>query len=343
MNTRKRRQPEKRQSGRMAHVLAGSASYIGAAVMRSPAATGGTTIFFIVFSFVAANALWYQPSAHPHPWLDTRGAFRQYAAHAMHAGKQAVTTFRIERETSVDPKGNITDPKRSNAPDDAAAKPVASNKVIVVDNGAAIAAAVEAQTPGSSSLLSDIQSNLARRGLYDGAIDGVMGPKTKAAILFYQETRGLEQTGEPDETLLGMLKNDNAEFSIIPKERPSPDVTGAITGKAQSAGDPVAALIKATPKSAPKAVAKPDIRPIVIKTSEPAKPAATTNDGPSFELTLAIQKGLSNLAYREVKVDGIPGQQTQAAIRHFEKHYRLPVTGEPNEAVLSKLRQIGAL
>ncbi|MDP3524905.1 MAG: peptidoglycan-binding protein, partial [Hoeflea sp.] len=27
----------------------------------------------------------------------------------------------------------------------------------------------------------------------------------------------------------------------------------------------------------------------------------------------------------------------------FEKHYRLPVTGEPNETVLNKLLEIGAL
>ena len=39
----------------------------------------------------------------------------------------------------------------------------------------------------------------------------------------------------------------------------------------------------------------------------------------------------------------MPGEQTKEAIRHFQKHYRLPVTGEPNEAVLEKLKKIGAL
>ena len=42
-------------------------------------------------------------------------------------------------------------------------------------------------------------------------------------------------------------------------------------------------------------------------------------------------------------VDGLIGEKTRTAIRHFEKHYRLPVTGEPNEQVLAKLKDIGAL
>ncbi|MNI99193.1 putative peptidoglycan binding domain protein [compost metagenome] len=52
---------------------------------------------------------------------------------------------------------------------------------------------------------------------------------------------------------------------------------------------------------------------------------------------------MSNLAYADIVVDGVAGDQTRAAIRHFEKHYRLPQTGEPNAKVLKKLKEIGAL
>ena len=58
---------------------------------------------------------------------------------------------------------------------------------------------------------------------------------------------------------------------------------------------------------------------------------------------LKIQKGLSNMAYANVGVDGVAGEQTRAAIRHFQKHYNLPENGEPNEAVLKKLKEIGAI
>ncbi len=38
-----------------------------------------------------------------------------------------------------------------------------------------------------------------------------------------------------------------------------------------------------------------------------------------------------------------PHEQTRAAIRHFQKHYNLPEDGEPNQAVLKKLKEIGAI
>lgn len=60
------------------------------------------------------------------------------------------------------------------------------------------------------------------------------------------------------------------------------------------------------------------------------------------DLVRQIQIGLSQSAYPHIEVDGLIGQQTQDAILQFEKHYRLPLTGMPNDRVLDKLRQIGA-
>ena len=347
MATRKRRPPEKRQSGRVSRLVAGGASMIGSAAMRNPVATGGTTIFAIVFSFIAANALWYQPSAHPHPWLDTRDAFRNYAANAMHGGVNAVT-YRIERDQKAPPQAAA-------APASTPANPPASvASVIVRDDAAASQAAAQPPADGATDLVSQVQANLARRGLYDGAVDGVMGPKTAAAIMFYQETRGLTETGQPDAALLDLLKKDNSEFNVIPPDRPS-DVTGAIAVKPKpKPADPVAALIAKAPRGSaaapaatpapvpPAPIAVAAAAPAAKEAKEAAKPAAA--DKPvSSDLVKMIQKGLSNLAYRDVTVDGVAGQQTKDAIRHFEKHYRLPITGEPSEAVLEKLKKIGAL
>uniref|UniRef100_UPI002AFF84ED peptidoglycan-binding domain-containing protein n=1 Tax=Hoeflea sp. TaxID=1940281 RepID=UPI002AFF84ED len=61
------------------------------------------------------------------------------------------------------------------------------------------------------------------------------------------------------------------------------------------------------------------------------------------ELVRQIQSGLSNIAYADIAVDGVAGAETKNAISAFEKHYRLPVTGEPNQMVLKKLLEIGAL
>ena len=76
--------------------------------------------------------------------------------------------------------------------------------------------------------------------------------------------------------------------------------------------------------------------------ADPAVTSAVAKPVPS-DLVMKIQKGLSNIAYADIAVDGLIGEKTRTAIRHFEKHYRLPVTGEPNEQVLAKLKDIGAL
>jgi peptidoglycan hydrolase-like protein with peptidoglycan-binding domain len=342
MTTRKRRRPEKRHAGRISRAIAGGAAMIGAAAMRNPVATGGTAAFAVVFSFVAANALWYQPSSHPHPWLDTRDAFRDYATRAMHGVTAPATTYRIERDAQ---------------PQETAVKTVReasalTNAVVVVQDNASTTPG--AQPQAKSDLVAQIQSNLVRRGLYDGPVDGVIGPKTQAAIMFYQETRGLPETGDPEPAVLDLLKKDNAEFNVIPPDRPA-DVTGAIASKpAQKPADPVAALIAKTPRAAvpvppaaipavaEKASAKP-VQKVAALSAKPQAPVAKPDAGAPSDLVKMIQKGLSNLAYRDVSVDGVAGTQTKEAIRHFEKHYRLPVTGEPNEAVLEKLKKIGAL
>ena len=62
-----------------------------------------------------------------------------------------------------------------------------------------------ASTSYSDDLAVDVQRSLARRGYYRGAIDGDVGPGTRAAIRSYQYNRGLEVTGRIDGTLLRSL------------------------------------------------------------------------------------------------------------------------------------------
>ncbi|MDO1581503.1 peptidoglycan-binding domain-containing protein [Rhizobium oryzicola] len=138
----------------------------------------------------------------------------------------------------------------------------------------------------------------------------------------------------------------HAAAHVVPVSRPAGNL---------QAEDPVAAAIRAASKSAPpippadipsvaktKAVATPvKATPTSATTAAAASAAATA--GPEADRIMKIQRGLVNIAYTDVTVDGVAGAQTKAAIRHFQKHYRLPETGEPDEAVLKKLKAIGAL
>jgi peptidoglycan hydrolase-like protein with peptidoglycan-binding domain len=56
------------------------------------------------------------------------------------------------------------------------------------------------RTPGE--IIIDIQRELSRRGYYDGALDGLYGPKTDAAIRDFEHTSGLKPSTQPNEALL---------------------------------------------------------------------------------------------------------------------------------------------
>jgi peptidoglycan hydrolase-like protein with peptidoglycan-binding domain len=53
-----------------------------------------------------------------------------------------------------------------------------------------------------TDITADIQRELSRRGLYDGPTDGVLGPKTDAAIRDFESSAKLKVTGEPTEDVL---------------------------------------------------------------------------------------------------------------------------------------------
>ena len=56
-----------------------------------------------------------------------------------------------------------------------------------------------------SSFESDVQRALKRRGYYSGAVDGDIGPRSRAAIREYQADHGLPITGRVDGSLIRSL------------------------------------------------------------------------------------------------------------------------------------------
>lgn len=286
----------------------GAIGALGRVLSAHPSLAGGSVAFAVIFGFVAANALWHQPGTHPAPILKTRdvtqapvplGAAKPEAAgNTAIAGVPArsVTTYRIQRNDET-PTASI--PVPDIAPAAAAARPA----------------------PASDPALARVQQVLADKGLYAGAIDGLMGPKSSAAIRAWEKAAGLAETGALSAGLLASIEDLG-----------KPDRKPVEIARVEPASRPVPA-----PRPLPA---------VVEQAGEPAPAAAPAQSpaaaGPS-ELVRQIQLGLSNIAYADIAVDGVAGQQTRTAIGAFEKHYRLPVTGEPNETVLKKLIEIGAL
>jgi peptidoglycan hydrolase-like protein with peptidoglycan-binding domain len=62
-----------------------------------------------------------------------------------------------------------------------------------------------------AEIIADIQRELARRGFYDGVIDGRYGPRTDAAVRDFEQASGLKASTEPNEALLAAIKRSNAK------------------------------------------------------------------------------------------------------------------------------------
>src|SRR5262245_10212824 len=83
------------------------------------------------------------------------------------------------------------------------------------------------RTPGQ--VINDIQRELSRRGYYDGAVDGLYGPKTDAAIRDFEHSYGLKPSAEPTEALLQSI------MRAPPKGMKG--ITGTATPRPPASGD----------------------------------------------------------------------------------------------------------
>lgn len=69
----------------------------------------------------------------------------------------------------------------------------------------------DAPARSRGEIVADIQKELARRGFYSGATDGIYGAKTDAAIRDFEQAAGLRPGNMPDENLLRTIMGSNAK------------------------------------------------------------------------------------------------------------------------------------
>lgn len=88
---------------------------------------------------------------------------------------------------------------------------------------AKITAPANSRTPGD--IITDIQRELARRGFFEGTVDGLYGPKTDGAIRDFEQLAGLKPSYEPSEALLQAILRAPAKVAklashAVPVARP---------------------------------------------------------------------------------------------------------------------------
>lgn len=147
-----------------------------------------------------------------------------------------------------------------------------------------------------------VQRILRDLQFYTGEVDGVAGPATAKAIQAYQQKIGLAVTGKIDDALLEQLGAQPTTSGIAP-----------------------------IPAPRPSAAAEPS--------AEAPEPGVAVDDAKA--LNMKIQAGLKAFGNEDVGIDGVIGSRTRAAIREFQSLFGMPVTGEPDEALYAKMREIG--
>ncbi|MCG6859151.1 MAG: peptidoglycan-binding protein [Salaquimonas sp.] len=292
--------------------LAGAAF---ATIQDYPSIAAGSCAFLVAFALVAGNAMLSQPGGHPDPLWATRDRVTTQSV----AKRQAQIPVRKVSVETITPEtvGPAVIPVPLKRP------PLASDPV-VHDQPA------HDQVGDHGDLVRQTQEALARLGLYDGKVDGVYGPVTREAILDFQRANGLKSDGEVNLAVL-----DEARALIgRPKVASSTEIAdaGVIEQRMGTANAPRSAQSEVTAE------------PAVATSSLRAVPAVESPEDIAKAARIArIQIGLLNFGESGIAVDGVLGPHTVDAIRTFQERYGMPVTGEPEEAVIRKMEQIGAL
>ncbi|TIV71730.1 MAG: peptidoglycan-binding protein [Mesorhizobium sp.] len=160
--------------------------------------------------------------------------------------------------------------------------------------------------PKPDPVVQQVQGILKDLNFYDGTVDGLTGPATRRAIQAYQVKVGLPSSGEIDDALLDQL-GARQTTAAIPHPAPRP----ATAAQADA--------------------------PVPIPVSAPANGATQTPDA----RIVKIQAGLKAFGNDDMQLDGVVGARTKAAIKEFQALFGLPETGDPDEAVYVKMREIG--
>jgi peptidoglycan hydrolase-like protein with peptidoglycan-binding domain len=173
-----------------------------------------------------------------------------------------------------------------------------------------VAAKVEAPPSARTraQIVADIQRELSRRGFFDGATDGVYGPKTDAAIRDFEQAAGLKGNAQPDESLLKLITRSTVHAPA-----------------AAPAAPPATAMATPVPQPRPTAAQRPAPAP---KPGAPAK------------RVLAVQRALADFGYGQVAPNGVLGPETKSAIERFERERKLPITGQISERLTRELAAV---
>jgi peptidoglycan hydrolase-like protein with peptidoglycan-binding domain len=141
-----------------------------APMRRHPFDTLGMMLMLSLVGLTLVNALFLQSGKHPAP----------------------MRTIASISQAATDTTGSLAMPRPRPA------EPIQTATIPAVKPG-------EPTPHPASGVVADIQKELARRGFYDGTVDGRYGPRMEAAIHHFEQAAGLKLGTNPNEDMLAVV------------------------------------------------------------------------------------------------------------------------------------------
>ncbi len=211
--------------------------------------------------------------------------------------------------------------------------------------------APQPSAPQPSADVRDAQQRLRDLGYYNGPIDGLWGPDTRAAVEQFQRGRRLPVTADLDDSTRRAMRNTAAAAPVSLSNPtdvrtvqnrlrqlhfyngPADGVWGRDTQEAverfqQSRGLPVGQVNQATMSAMgldPRAFDQ--------------RSASSQAGGAPLDPTVVrgVQNRLRRLGYYSGRADGVWGARTQASVERFQRSRGLEPTGDLNPMTASAL------
>jgi peptidoglycan hydrolase-like protein with peptidoglycan-binding domain len=175
-----------------------------------------------------------------------------------------------------------------------------------------IAAAINGDpvlAPEGDPEVAKLQQKLLALGFYSGTVDGISGKGTRAAIDAYRKATAA--MGIEPEPAVDNASETTASIAI-PEKKPEQTQEKATIQK-----------VSTSPAQDNSAIAGAG--------------------GLSPAEIVRVQAGLRAFGNDMVEIDGKVGASTKSAVSEFQKLFRLPVTGEPDQKLLAKMQEIGLI
>jgi peptidoglycan hydrolase-like protein with peptidoglycan-binding domain len=256
--------------------------------------SGGLVVMTITAMAIMSNAMFLQHGRHPEPLFSTRPVVK-------HAPRPA-------------PRVPVPVPRSSESAPSIQTKPVPQALAAppVVESAPAPPPPPVIPKPSPASVNRAVQRELARLGMYTGAIDGMLGPQTRSAIATWQRAAGMPPTGEATSELLDTMRKPLARAPAA-----SPSATAPASGP--SADDVAAAQRRAAELEQEQAAAR------------------------QAEQLRKVQVALDEIGYGPLTADGLLGDPTIDALRRFQLDNGLAPNGELSDGIIERLVAIGAM